>query len=263
MRPALPEDAYQAILTFIADSTAVDGGAVVGLSGGIDSALVARLCVDALGPEKVLTIFMPSSTTPEPDLELTDRYAASLGIDHMVVPIQGMMDDFVASLPDAGAVARGNIGARCRMIVLYHLAREMGRMVIGTGNKSELLQGYFTKHGDGGVDLLPIGDLYKSQVLELSRQIGLPKEVVDRAPSAGLWEGQTDEEDMGMGYEELDLILNGIEMQMPMEEIVARTGTSEENARRVWDRYQASAHKRRVPLIPKLSFRTIGSDWRE
>ena len=134
---------------------------------------------------------------------------------------------------------------------------------MGTGNKSELLTGYFTKHGDGGVDLLPIGDLYKTEVRELAERIQIPQTIITKSPSAGLRAGQTDEEDLGVKYEELDQILLGLEQLMSVDEIQKETGLEISIINSVFDMYQSSAHKRKMPLIPKLGIRTIGCDWRE
>jgi NAD+ synthase len=160
-------------------------------------------------------------------------------------------------------VARGNLRARARMVVLYFVANTEDRVVMGTGNKSELLCGYFTRYGDGGVDFQPIGDLYKTQVRAMARHLGLPKKIIDRVPTAGLWPGQTDEGDLGISYDELDRILLGIELQMEPEGIAEKAGVPVEHVRRIEDLVAATAYKRKAPLVPKLGIRTLGLDWRE
>jgi len=264
MRPQLPDHARQAIEEFIRASAGESSGAVVGLSGGLDSATVARLCASALGPDKVLTIFMPTSATPDSDRFDVSAFCQHIGAELLTVDVQPAVDAFSAMLPSMDRREQaGNIMARCRMSVLYHYARLSGGVVMGTGNKSELLTGYFTKYGDGGVDFLPIGDLYKTQVRELAQEISVPQAIIDKPPSAGLWAGQTDEGEMGITYEELDRILYGLELLLSDEEIASRTGSSMETVRKVSELVRSSAHKRRMPLIPKLASRTIGSDWRE
>ena len=149
------------------------------------------------------------------------------------------------------------------MIVLYFIANTEGRVVMGTGNKSELLCGYFTLHGDGAADFLPIGDLYKTQVREMARYLALPAEIVDKVPTAGLWPGQTDEGELGIAYDELDRILLGIELQLEPEAIAQKAGVPLDHVAYVQKFVTSSVHKRKMPLIPKVGARTIGLDWRE
>jgi NAD+ synthase len=158
---------------------------------------------------------------------------------------------------------RGNAMARLRMVVLFHHAKLMERVVMGTSNKSELLVGYFTKFGDGGADFCPIGDLYKTEVRELAKVLKVPVSILDKVPSAGFWEGQTDEGEMGLTYQELDQILVGIELNLSCEDISARTGIPLAKVEKVWHMHRGTVHKRKMPLIPKLGFRTVGLDWRE
>jgi NAD+ synthase len=239
-------------------------GVVVGLSGGIDSALCARLAADALGAPRVLGVLLPTAGFPDSVREETERYAESLGIAHRTVPLDGVARAFGALLPEVtDRVTVGNTLARVRMTVLYALAREGGRVVLGTGNKSELLLGYFTKYGDGGADLLPIGDLYKTQVRALAAELGLPRAILDRAPTAGFWEGQTDEGELGGSYADIDRILLGFEQLRRPEEIHERTGFSLDAILRIEERVRRSRHKRRLPPVAKLGLRTVGLDWRE
>jgi NAD+ synthase len=265
MLPELNEDAIAVIGEFISQRVEESGGAgvVIGLSGGLDSATMAKLCVDALGKERVLAVFMPSSTTPEGDGEITRAFAESLGTEYRVIGIQPMVDAFVDALGVDDPRHKGNIMARCRMVVLYHLANTMGRVVMGTGNKSELLMGYFTKFGDGGADFLPLGDLYKTHVREVARRIGVPEAFISKPPSAGLWEGQTDEAELGIDYEHLDMVLHCIELQLPEKRVSELSGVPFEGVKKLKSRYLANVHKRKMPLIPKLGVRTIGLDWRE
>lgn len=265
-RPRPPPHAAATIGAFLRAHALADGatGVVVGLSGGVDSALVARLARDALGPARVLGVLLPDAHVEPSLVEETTAYAADLGLAHRQVRIEPLEAAFGASLPEvADRVTVGNTAARIRMTVLYALAREQRRLVVGTGNKSELLLGYFTKYGDGGADLLPLGDLYKTEVRTLATQLELPWGFLERAPTAGLWEGQTDEAELGLRYDELDRILYGLEQLLDPEEIARRGEVPIEKVRSVEARIRATRHKRRMPPIPKLSLRTVGLDWRE
>ncbi|HXW67689.1 MAG TPA: NAD+ synthase [Thermoplasmata archaeon] len=266
LEPRLPAHALGTILRFVRAHALAEGatGVVVGLSGGIDSALTARLARDALGAAHVLGVQLPDERFPAEIIAETDAFGRSLGIEVRTVPIDGAVRAIRELLPEiADRVTLGNEVARVRMTVLYALARERRRRVAGTGNKSELLLGYFTKYGDGGVDLLPIGDLYKTEVLALARELELPAAIRERPPSAGLWEGQTDEGELGLPYAEIDRILVGLEQLRDEGEIVERTGLSADVVRAIVQRVHASRHKRRPPPVAKVGLRTVGLDWRE
>ncbi len=187
------------------------GGAVIGLSGGIDSALTAYLAAEALGADKVLGLLLPEKgITSKQDIDDAMEVAKLLGIEHKTIDISKILTSFSSLIPDFNKnnlLANGNLKARTRMCILYYHANLMHRMVVGTGNKTELLLGYFTKYGDGGVDIEPIGGLYKTQVRVLSRYIGVPPRIIDKTPTAGLWQGQTDEGELGVTYEVADKIL--------------------------------------------------------
>ncbi|MCI4323104.1 MAG: NAD+ synthase [Thermoplasmata archaeon] len=237
---------------------------VIGLSGGIDSALVARIARDALGPERVMPVLLPDAAYPAALSEETIAYARSLGTEPRVIPIDSAEAALRQLLPELkDRLTWGNTKARLRMTIVYALAREHRGLVLGTGNKSEILLGYFTKHGDGGVDLLPLGDLYKSEIQELARQLELPAAIRERAPTAGLWEGQTDEAELGGSYARIDRILLGLEELRSEEEIARVTGESPERVREIADRVGRFRHKRRSAPIPKVRLRTIGIDWRD
>jgi NAD+ synthase len=229
------------IAGWIADHVRAAGldGAVLGLSGGIDSAVVSGLCARALGKDNVLGMVMPIHSNPL-DTQLGEDTARAWGIEHRVMDLASIYDAFIALLPPGSQMADANLKPRLRMITLYHHANTLNRMVVGTGNRSELMVGYFTKYGDAGVDLLPIAGLYKHQVRDLAREIGVPQAIIDRPPSAGLWEGQTDEQEMGFSYAELDGILASI----------ARGETPSGNQEvidRVQRMYRGSEHKRQLP----------------
>ena len=264
--PRYKEEHVFIIEAFIVHSVRESGrkGVILGLSGGIDSALVAKLCADAIGPERVLALALPDGKGGK-DLKDAQRFAKSIGIEFQVVDIGPIATAFEKRLQASGAdpIARGNLRARTRMTVLYYGANTEDRVVMGTGNKSEILTGYATKFGDAGADLLPIGDLYKTQVREMAVHLGVPPEIVEKTPTAGLWPGQTDEGELGIPYADLDRVLLGIELQMDPEAIAEKAGVPLERVRHVQALVGTSVHKRKMPLIPKLGARTVGLDWRE
>ncbi len=262
----IPAHALDTIEKFLRAHALAPGleGIVLGLSGGVDSALTARLARDALGPDHVLGALLPDAAMPAARIEETLAYARSLGIETVTLPIDPVERALRPLLPDPqDRVALGNAKARLRMTVLYGLARARARLVVGTGNKSEILLGYFTKYGDGGVDLLPIGDLYKTDVWVLAERVGVPETIRTRAPSAELWEGQTDEEELGARYADIDRVLRGLEELRRPEEIVAATGLPAATVAAIVRRVEANRHKRRPPPVAKVGLRTVGLDWRE
>ncbi len=184
-------------------------GVVVGLSGGVDSSTAAVLAKRALG-DGVLGLIIPCHSDPT-DIEHARLVAAKFGIETEYVDLTPVFDRLLDALPQGSRLARGNLKPRLRMATLYYFANNLHYLVMGTGNKSEIKVGYTTKYGDSGVDLLPLGDLLKTQVRELARELGIPEEIIAKPPSAGLWEGQTDEGEMGITYEELDRVLLAIE----------------------------------------------------
>lgn len=182
-------------------------GIVLGLSGGIDSAVVAALCKEAVGKNNLLVLFMPCDSNPV-DLKDARLVAASLGLKSKLVDLSSVYNNFLKVLPSSQGLAKGNLKPRLRMSTLYYFANKLNYLVCGTGNKSELLVGYFTKYGDGGVDILPIADLFKRQVRNLAQELKIPRNIISKPPTAGLWQGQTDEGEMGITYNELDDILD-------------------------------------------------------
>ena len=240
-------------------------GVVIGLSGGLDSAAVAKLAADSIGAERVLALMLPEESTLKEDIEHAVEFAKSIHIEHKIIDISPIVNDFKTLLmkKEMKQLFLGNIKARCRMIIIFHYANSMDRIVLGTSNKSELLTGYFTKFGDGASDFLPLGDLYKTQVKELARRIDIPSFILNKAPSAGLWEGQTDEDELGITYENLDKILLGIELGYNTEEISYNTNIPSKEVKRIQELVKKNIHKRKMPLIPKIGIKTLGLDWRE
>lgn len=263
---------YRIIITdFIRTKVKETGaaGVVLGLSGGVDSAVVAALALEALGKERVHCLIMPYDTTVEKEavndaLLMVEEFHLS----GEVVPIEkGVNAVFDAINEDTHKEMRrkaeGNVKARLRMVMLYYYANLHNYLVLGTSNKSELLVGYFTKYGDGGTDAMPIGDLYKTQVFSLSEELRIPDKIREKSPSAGLFEGQSDEKELGIRYSELDRILYGIEQRLSLAEISEITGIPLETVERVQRMVYSAAHKRFLGMIPKLGIRTPGYDWRE
>ncbi|MFA6358278.1 MAG: NAD(+) synthase [Candidatus Omnitrophota bacterium] len=182
-------------------------GIVLGLSGGIDSAVVAALCKEAVGQNNLLVLFLPCKSNPQ-DLKDAKLVASQLKLKSKLVDLSCVYSDLLKLLPLSGSLARSNLKPRLRMSILYYFANKLNYLVCGTGNKSELMVGYFTKYGDGGVDILPIADLFKRQVRKLAQELAIPEAIIVKPPTAGLWRGQTDEGEMGITYDELDDILD-------------------------------------------------------
>lgn len=235
--------------------------AVIGLSGGIDSALSLALATEAIGKENVLAVRMPYKASSQESLDHAQLAIDRFGVQALTIPITEMADPLIALDPDMSKTRKGNIMARCRMIVLYDQSEAFGGLVIGTGNKTELLLGYSTIFGDAASALNPIGDLYKTQVRQLSRAMGVPSEIIDKAPSADLWANQTDEAELGFTYEEVDkLFYLLVDQRYRVEECVA-AGFDEAFVRAVIKRVQRNQFKRMLPPIAKVSNRTIGYDF--
>jgi NAD+ synthase len=237
-------------------------GVVLGLSGGVDSALACALAVHALGAERVLAVKMPYKTSSPASEADADAVIAQLGVRAEGVDITPMVDAYFAHEGDASALRRGNFMARVRMAVLFDRSAREGYLVLGTSNKTELLLGYGTWYGDMASSLNPIGDLYKGQVRQLSRHMGLPASVIEKAPSADLWPDQTDEGEMGLTYAEADAILCLLVDERYTVEEVAAAGHPLPLVERVLGMVEGSQYKRRLPIIAKLSQRTVGIDFR-
>lgn len=232
-------------------------GAVVAISGGIDSAVALSLTVKALGPEKVTAITLPDrDATPKRDIMDVMQHCESLGVTCNTVditPILHVMRDVLPLYDVTDRMSGGNIKSRLRMIAAYHYANRLNRMVIGTSNKTELITGFFTKHGDGGVDLMPLADLYKTQLRQLAGHLNIPENIIRKPPSPGFFPGQTDEGELGIDYTTLDLILfsleKGVSTQMIAEDLEIKVDQVEAVQRRI----KANEHKRRLPLLLRLT----------
>ena len=239
------EELAKKLVSWIRDRVLAAGceGVVMGMSGGLDSSVLAVLCYRAF-PQSMLGILMPCYNSQE-EVEHAQAVANQFSIPTRTVVLDNVLDALLRVLPDNGVdpnvsrVAKGNLKARLRMLTLYYFANQLNYMVAGSGNWSELSVGYFTKYGDGGVDIMPLGNLVKGQVRELARFLGIPQPIIDKPPSAGLWEGQTDEGELGLSYEELDCYLvtdqANAELRGRIESMIA-----------------ASNHKRQPPPIARF-----------
>jgi NAD+ synthase len=235
---------------------------LLGLSGGIDSALVAYLAAEAIGAHNLLAVLMPYKTSSPESRGDAEAVVRDLGCSSELVDISGIVDAyFDAGRQDAAPLRKGNFMARSRMMVLYDHSVTWGGLVIGTGNKTEALIGYSTLWGDSASAFNPVGDLYKSQVRQLSAAIGVPDAIITKAPSADLWPGQTDEAEVGFSYAEVDRILfRLVDRRLSIDEIVA-DGFERELVDRVDRMVAGSEFKRQVPPIAKIGPRTAGIDY--
>jgi NAD+ synthase len=235
--------------------------AVIGLSGGVDSSLSCYLTAEALGPENVLAVRMPYRASASDSLDHAQLVIDDLGVQARTVPITEMVDPYFNSFPEIDKIRRGNIMARARMIILYDLSEEFHGLVVGTGNKTEILLGYTTLFGDSACALNPIGDLYKTQVRQLAKAVGVPEAIIAKPPSADLWTGQTDEGELGFTYADADQLLYLlVDERFSPEECIA-AGFDENFVRAVVNRVRRYHYKRVLPPIAKISNRTIGYDF--
>lgn len=234
-------------------------GLVVGLSGGIDSTVAAFLACEAVGKENVFGVVLPSTTTPTEDKLHGTTIAQLLGINYKEMAIDSILNEFlsVAQLEE-DILAIGNLKARIRMSIIYFYANSKNYLVCGTGNKSEISIGYFTKHGDGACDIEPIGDLYKTDVYELAKYLEIPQEIIDKPPRAGLWNNQTDEDEIGMTYKLLDKILyQFIEKEIDADSIAKELDIEVNEVNDIINRVERNQHKTQVPESPKKTLMVI------
>lgn len=251
------------IVGFIRDQVEKTGmkRAVMGLSGGIDSALSAYLSAEALGAENVLVVRMPYKTSAQSSSDHAGLVIEELGLPFLDIPITEMADPLINRFPDMSNIRKGNIMARLRMVTLYDQSVAWGGLVMGTSNKTEFLLGYSTIYGDSGVALHPIADLYKAQIRQLAKAVGVPGPIIDKAPSADLWEGQTDEGELGFTYNDVDQVLFLLVDERYTVDEVVEEGFDRMFVEKVWQRVKVNHYKRTMPNIAKLSRRSIGHDF--
>lgn len=234
-------------------------GLVIGLSGGIDSTLAAFLACEAVGKDNVFGIVMPSTTTPTEDKLHGTAIAQLLGINYKEIAIDSILNEFLSVTQlEEDKLSIGNLKARIRMSIIYFYANSKNYLVSGTGNKSEILIGYFTKHGDGACDIEPIGDLYKTDVYQLAKYLEIPQEIIDKPPRAGLWNNQTDEDEIGMTYELLDKILyRNLEKDIDANSIADELDIEVNDVNDIINRVYRNKHKSTVPESPKKTTMVI------
>ena len=241
-------------------------GIVLGMSGGIDSCTVAALSALAIGGDKVLGLMLPErETSSAKDIEQAKLVAKKFQLKVETIDITASLKALYSSMPifdPSDKLSKGNIKARTRMIYLYYYANRLEMLVCGSSDKSETMMGYFTKWGDVAADISPIMDLYKTQVRKLAQHIGIPREIIEKPPSPALWPNQLAEDELGMKYEQLDLILYGLEHFMKPEEIEAQLHVERYTVEEIKHRWLSAEHKRRMLLTAKLEYRTIGTDFR-
>jgi len=233
---------------------------IVGLSGGVDSAVSAAITVRALGADDTVLVLMPHDVSSPESIEHAREIADLLGVVPIEVPITAMSAGY-QHFTDLDRRRAGNLMARMRMAVLYDLSAEYQALVVGTSNKTEILLGYGTLHGDMASAINPVGDLYKTQLRQIAAALGVPDRVLAKPPTADLWKGQTDEDELGIDYPTADAILiRLVDRRLPLEGVV-KEGFEEGLVRRLWDRVRRNEFKRHLPIICKLSERTVGIDW--
>ena len=234
---------------------------VVGVSGGIDSSVSCYLTAEALGPENVLAIRMPYKLSSQDSLDHAQLVIEDTGVQSQTIPITPMADGLIDQFSNMNQVRAGNVMARCRMIVLYDQSVAFNGLVIGTSNKTEILLGYSTQFGDAAAAINPIGDLYKAQLRQLARALGVPDAIINKPPSADLWRGQTDEGELGFTYDDADQLLYLLVDQRYRPEECIEAGFDREFVNTVVARVRRNHYKRVLPPIAKLSNRTIGYDF--
>ncbi len=241
-------------------------GIVLGLSGGIDSATIAALASRAIGGENVLALMLPEKENfNQKDIDDAQSVAVLFNLKTQICDMTNVLDCFYGGIPVFDAedrLCKGNIKARTRMIYMYYYANKLNRIVCGSSDKSETMMGYFTKWGDAAADITPILDLYKTQVRKLSLHMGIPKELALKPSTPALWPAQMAENELGIKYEILDLILYGLERFMTTKDIASQLAVENSIVDKVKKRWLANEHKRRMPIAPKIGYRTVGIDFR-
>ena len=241
-------------------------GIVLGLSGGIDSGTIGALASKAIGGENVLGLMLPEKETfNQKDLDDAKAVANMFNVQTQIVDISNILDSFYKTIPvfDASSrLSKGNIKARTRMICMYYYGNKLNRLVCGSSDKSETMMGYFTKWGNAAADISPIMDLFKTQVRQLAIHIGIPRELALKPSTPALWPTQTAENELGIKYETLDLILYGLEHFLTVNEISSDLNIEKPIVDGIKSRWLANEHKRRMPIAPKIGYRTVGNDFR-
>ncbi len=256
------EAVKEILINFISDEVRKFGfkKAIIGLSGGVDSSVGAYLAVEALGVENVVGVMMPYKTSNPTSLEDARLVAKNLGIKTVLIDISPIVDTYLNLEKDEDKIRRGNFTARIRMAVLYDISYKEKGLIIGTGNKTELLLGYTTLYGDSACAINPLGDLYKTQVWRLAKSLGVPKRIIEKPPSADLWIGQTDEDELGVNYILADKILYSLfELDLTPEELILR-GYEADIVYKIVDTIRRTQFKRVEPIIAKVSTVTIGKE---
>jgi NAD+ synthase len=261
----LDNDLVETVLTKFIKEEVTSAGlakAVIGLSGGVDSAVSCALAAKALGPENVLAVAIPYETSSPDSMADAKKVAEKTGVRFETVDISTMAGPYLAENGEIGNVRKGNVLARLRMIVLYDRSAREKALVIGASNKSELLLGYGTLFGDLASAINPIGDLYKTQIWDLAKHLKIPKRVIEKKPTADLWEGQTDEDELGFSYREVDRLLYYMVDERRRDKELQGMGFTKTFIDRVREMVRKNQFKRRMPLIAKLSHRTVNIDFR-
>ncbi len=235
--------------------------AILGLSGGLDSSVCAFLATKALSADNVISLIMPYGQAFNQDIADAQEVAQILGIRWQIIDISPMIDAYYSRRPTNNKKLKGNKMARERMAILYDFSAREQALILGTSNKTELLLGYGTIHGDMASGINPLGDLYKSQIRQLAIHLGVPEKIHHKTPTAGLWAGQTDEEELGLSYERADKILFLLVDNRKSKEEVIAAGFQKEEVEKIINLIKESEFKRKLPPIPKLSFRTVGHDF--
>jgi len=258
-----PDLARKILTGFIRSETTRTGypRAVVGLSGGVDSALACMLAAEALGAQNVLAVRMPYSSSSSDSLEHAGLVIEQTGVQGQTISISAAVDALLMEVPAQERIRRGNVMARTRMTVLYDQSAAFGGLVIGTGNKTEILLGYTTQFGDAACAINPLGDLYKTQLRQLAGFMGVPQVILDKPPSADLWVGQTDEGELGFTYEQVDRLLYLLVDRRRSREACVNAGFERRFVERVVELIRKNHFKRVMPPIAKLSNRTVGYDF--
>jgi NAD+ synthase len=262
------EEAKQKILRFIKDyrTKTKAKGVVLGMSGGVDSSTNAALIAMSIGGSKTYGLLMfEKETRNKSDIEHALQVAKQFNVRTIIIDITKLLSTIYKSIPDftqADFKAKGNVKARVRMLMLYYFANSKNLIVSASSDKSETMIGYYTKHGDIAADIAPQQDLYKTQVRQLAKHVGIPDVIVEKPSTPALWPDQTAEQEIGMPYERLDLILYGLEHFMETSQIAEQLSLPTKTVESVKKRWLETEHKRRTPLSPKLAFRTVGKDFR-